>query len=151
MCGDTTHYPYIETLLDCTAPSLVLTDSPYGIRIVNRKTGKLSTGGRKYPEVIGDTNGDMFKEHYHLVRRECNNLIIWGVRTSRTFYFHHAGGFSGTSRRTQKRCLSEMVSWRGQIVRRVSVSTCRNGTAQPARTPSLMATYTPPKSPSRLI
>ena len=78
MCGDATNYGDIEALLDGRKVDLVLTDPPYGIRIVNRKTGKIGANGRTYPEVIGDTNGDMFKEHYRLIRRVCNNLIIWG-------------------------------------------------------------------------
>ena len=78
MCGDATSYDDIQALLDGKRVNMVLTDPPYGIRIVSRKTGQLSSRGRKYPEVIGDTNGDMFKEHYRLIRRVCNNLIIWG-------------------------------------------------------------------------
>lgn len=101
MCGDATRYEDIEKLLQVrhyegedlggvmnrTLPSagtgeasridLILTDPPYGINIVDR-SGHLGSRGRHYAPVIGDTNGDMFREHYVLIRRLCNRLIVWG-------------------------------------------------------------------------
>ena len=78
MCGDATNPEDVHALVGGRKVDLVLTDPPYGIRVVNRKTGQLSTKGRVYPEVIGDTNGDMFKEHYRIARLICNNMIVWG-------------------------------------------------------------------------
>lgn len=78
MCGDATIPADVERLLDSRGIDLVLTDPPYGINIVNPKTKKIGKHGRTYAPVIGDTNGDMFKEHYRIIRRICNRLIIWG-------------------------------------------------------------------------
>ena len=78
MCGDATNAGDVKTLLGGRKVNLVLTDPPYGIRAVNRKTGQLGGNGRVYSEVIGDTNGDMFKEHYRIARLICNNMIVWG-------------------------------------------------------------------------
>ena len=43
MCGDATKYEDIEQLLGGDRVNLVLTDPPYGIRVVNEKTGKIGT------------------------------------------------------------------------------------------------------------
>ena len=79
MCGDATKYEDIEQLLGGDRVNLVLTDPPYGIRVVNEKTGGIGSKGRTYAPVIGDTNGDMFIEHYRLIRLLCNRLIVWGM------------------------------------------------------------------------
>ncbi|MBQ2617103.1 MAG: site-specific DNA-methyltransferase, partial [Synergistaceae bacterium] len=78
MCGDATKYEDIEALLGGDRVNLVLTDPPYGIRVVNEKTGGIGSKGRAYAPVIGDTNGDMFTEHYRIIRCLCNRQIIWG-------------------------------------------------------------------------
>lgn len=78
MCGDATKYEDIEQLLGGDRVNLVLTDPPYGIRVVNEKTGGIGSKGRTYAPVIGDTNGDMFTEHYRIIRCLCNRLIVWG-------------------------------------------------------------------------
>ena len=78
MCGDATKYEDIEQLLGADRVNLALTDPPYGIRVVNERTGQIGTKGRVYAPVIGDTNGDMFIEHYRILRTLCNRLIVWG-------------------------------------------------------------------------
>ena len=78
MCGDATKNEDVHALVDGAQVNLVLTDPPYGINIVNRKTGQLGGSSRIYAPVIGDTNGDMFIEHYKILRTLCNALIIWG-------------------------------------------------------------------------
>ena len=80
MCGDATKYEDIEALLGGQRVNMVLTDPPYGIRVVNEKTGTIGARGRTrvYAPVIGDTNGDMFTEHYRIIRCLCNRLIVWG-------------------------------------------------------------------------
>ena len=79
MCGDATSRDDVMRLVDGQKVDLVLTDPPYGIRILgNSSRGTLGSGGRKYPEVIGDNGTAMFKEHYHIARILCNNMIIWG-------------------------------------------------------------------------
>ena len=78
MCGDATSYEDIEALLDGQKVDLVLTDPPYGINIVNRKTGQVGSKSKIYSPVLGDNNGNMFREHYRLLRRVCNYYIIWG-------------------------------------------------------------------------
>ena len=66
MCGDATKNEDVHALVDGAQVNLVLTDPPYGINIVNRKTGQLGGSSRIYAPVIGDTNGDMFIEHYKI-------------------------------------------------------------------------------------
>ena len=78
MCGDATKSEDVHALVGGENVGLVLTDPPYGIRTVNERTGKIGTKGRVYVPVIGDTNGDMFIEHYRIIRTLCNRLIIWG-------------------------------------------------------------------------
>ena len=78
MCGDATNRDDVCKLIDGRHVNLVLTDPPYGIKIINRNSPKMGSRGRVYAEVIGDTNSDMIKEHYKIIRGICNNLIIWG-------------------------------------------------------------------------
>ena len=78
MCGDATKYEDIEALLGGQRVNLVLTDPPYGIRVVNPKTGTIGGKGKRYPPVIGDTDSDMFTESYHILRRVTPYMIIWG-------------------------------------------------------------------------
>ena len=80
MCGDATKYEDIEQLLGGQRVNLVLTDPPYGIKLLgNGTTGKIGgKTGREYPTVIGDMNTDMAKEHYRIVRTISNRIIIWG-------------------------------------------------------------------------
>ena len=79
MCGDATSREDVMSLVDGEKVDLVLTDPPYGIRILgNGSRGQLGSKGRKYPEVIGDNGTAMFNEHYRIARILCNNMIIWG-------------------------------------------------------------------------
>ena len=79
MCGDATSREDVMRLVDGLKVDLVLTDPPYGIRILgNMSRGTLGSGGRNYPEIIGDSGTAMFKEHYRIARILCNNMIIWG-------------------------------------------------------------------------
>lgn len=98
MCGDATSRDDVMRLIDGVKVDLVLTDPPYGIRILgNSSRGKLGNA-RTYPEVIGDNGTEMFKDYYRISRILCNNMIIWGGRISRTYYRRHAVGCSGISR-----------------------------------------------------
>ena len=78
MCGDATRSEDVYALVEGRKVDLVLTDPPYGINIVNRKTGQVGSKGRTYAPVIGDANGDMFRDCYKIIRGICNYLIIWG-------------------------------------------------------------------------
>ena len=79
MCGDATSRDDVMRLVDGEKVDLVLTDPPYGIRILgNSSRGQLGLQGKEYPEVIGDNGTSMFKEHYQTARILCNNMIIWG-------------------------------------------------------------------------
>ena len=78
MCGDATKSEDVHALVDGAQVNLVLADPPYGINIVNRRTGQLGSKGRVYVPVIGDTNGDMFRECYRHLRLLCNGIIVWG-------------------------------------------------------------------------
>ena len=78
MCGDATCREDVMRLVGSERVDLVLTDPPYGIQSVDRKTGNLGGKSMRYTPCIGDTNGDMFTEHYHILRRLCNYMIIWG-------------------------------------------------------------------------
>ena len=78
MCGDATSREDVMRLADGLKVDLVLTDPPYGIRVM----GKDSTGtiGKSncYKSVIGDNNSEMAREHYHIARTISNRQIIWG-------------------------------------------------------------------------
>ena len=78
MCGDATSKEDIACLVGNEIINLVLTDPPYGVRSVDRRTGHIGSGSKVYAETIGDTNTDMAREHYRIIRVICNNLIIWG-------------------------------------------------------------------------
>ncbi|MBQ6002025.1 MAG: site-specific DNA-methyltransferase [Synergistaceae bacterium] len=79
MCGDATSREDVMRLVDGVKVDLVLTDPPYGIRILgNGSRGSIGSGGRIYPTIIGDNGIDMMQEHYHIARILCNNMVIWG-------------------------------------------------------------------------
>lgn len=78
MCGDATRIEDVYALIGGEHVNLVFTDPPYGIRSVDRRSGKIGSGSQVYAEVIGDTNPDMAREHYRIARGICNNMIIWG-------------------------------------------------------------------------
>lgn len=79
MCGDATSREDVMMLVDGEKVDLVLTDPPYGIRILgNSSRGQIGSKGSKYPEVIGDNGTAMMREHYRVVRLLCNRQIIWG-------------------------------------------------------------------------
>lgn len=92
MCGDATNRDDVMSLVDGEQVNLVLTDPPYGIRIVNSKTRTIGGGSegrprgmldscvkvREYAPVIGDMNSDMAEENYKILRGICNYMVIWG-------------------------------------------------------------------------
>ena len=78
MCGDATSREDVMKLIGNDTVNLVLTDPPYGIKSVDRKTGQIGTGSKHYRECIGDWNRDMFIDSYRILRVICNGLIIWG-------------------------------------------------------------------------
>lgn len=78
MCGDATSVEDVMRLIGEDKVNLVLTDPPYGISVVDRKTGQIGANSRRYAEVIGDNATDMAEEHYRLARGICNHMVIWG-------------------------------------------------------------------------
>ena len=79
MCGDATSRDDVMRLVDGLKVDLVLTDPPYGIKLLGNGThGKIGNLGREYPTVIGDMNTDIAREHYRIARTISNRQIIWG-------------------------------------------------------------------------
>ena len=78
MCGDATKAEDVYALVAGERVNLVLTDPPYGIKIVNPKTGQIGGKSKRYPPVIGDADPDMFIESYQILRRVAPYMIIWG-------------------------------------------------------------------------
>ena len=78
MCGDATKSEDVHALVAGERVNLVLTDPPYGIKIVNPKTGQIGGKSKRYPPVIGDADPDMFIESYQILRRVAPYMIIWG-------------------------------------------------------------------------
>ena len=78
MCGDATSREDVMKLIGNETVNLVLTDPPYGIKSVDRKTGQLGKGSKIYHECIGDWNCDMFIDSFRILRVISNSLIIWG-------------------------------------------------------------------------
>ena len=78
MCGDATKAEDVEKLIDGRSVDLVLTDPPYGVNSVDKNTGKIGGGGKRYMPVIGDTCTDIAEEHYRIARTLTNRQIIWG-------------------------------------------------------------------------
>ncbi len=92
MRGDATKYEDIEALIDGSKVDLVLTDPPYGIRLIDRRKGSIGgnarsgysnkTGNeikaREYFPVVGDTTTDTAEENYKILRCICSNMVIWG-------------------------------------------------------------------------
>ncbi len=78
LCGDATSRDDVHALVGDEKINLVLTDPPYGVRSVERKTGKIGSGSKIYAECIGDINTDIAEDNYKIVRVLSNNLIFWG-------------------------------------------------------------------------
>lgn len=78
MCGDATRYEDVIKLVGSDKINLVLTDPPYGVRSVDRRTGQIGSGSKSYTECIGDINTDIAEDNYKIIRVLSNNLIIWG-------------------------------------------------------------------------
>ena len=78
MCGDATDREDVMRLIGNEHINLVLTDPPYGLKSVDRKTGEIGSKSQKYHECIGDWNRDMFIDSYRILRGISNALIIWG-------------------------------------------------------------------------
>ena len=78
MRGDATRYDDVIKLVGSDKINLVLTDPPYGVGSVDKRTGRIGADSKQYAECIGDINTDMAEENYKIVRALCNKLIIWG-------------------------------------------------------------------------
>lgn len=78
LCGDATSREDMTRLKGCYQVDIVITDPPYGINRVNRKTKKLTVNSRKYPEVIGDFSREMMRDSWHILRTLSSAFIIWG-------------------------------------------------------------------------
>lgn len=78
MCGDATSREDVMMLVDGEKVDLVLTDPPYGIRVVNPKTRQIGGNCRKYAPVIGDNDTAMMREHWEILRLVSFRQIIWG-------------------------------------------------------------------------
>ena len=78
MCGDATSRDDVMRLVDGVKVDLVLTDPPYGIKVIGKdSTGSIGKYGREYKSVIGDNNSEMAREHYRIARTVSNRQIIW--------------------------------------------------------------------------
>ena len=78
LCGDATRYEDVIKLVGSDKINLVLTDPPYGVRSVDRRTGQIGSSSKVYAECIGDINTDIAEDSYKIVRVLSNNLIFWG-------------------------------------------------------------------------
>ena len=92
ICGDSTDKAVIDRLMDGVKAELLLTDPPYGVKIV--KGAKIdgdkpfgSTRGearnailkaREYAPIIGDDTTDTAKANYEIAKSYTNNQIIFG-------------------------------------------------------------------------
>ena len=92
ICGDSTDASVIDRLMDGARAELLLTDPPYGVKIV--KGAKVggdkpfgSTRGeaknailkaREYAPIIGDDTTDTAKINYEITKNYTNNQIIFG-------------------------------------------------------------------------
>ncbi len=86
MCGDATSRDDVMRLVDGLKVDLVLTDPPYGIKVMGKcSTGSIGQYGREYKTLIGDMNTDMAREHYHIARTISNKQIIWGGQNFTNF------------------------------------------------------------------
>lgn len=81
MCGDSTSITDVERLMNGEKADMVLTDSPYGINIVNDK-GKVGAGDLAkngvYAPVIGDDTTETAQQAYDIYSQLCDKLILWG-------------------------------------------------------------------------
>lgn len=81
ICGDATDIVVIEKLMNGVKASMVFTDPPYGINIVN-DNGKVGAGNlaknRTYSKVIADDSTDTAEEAYHVLSTICDKMILWG-------------------------------------------------------------------------
>lgn len=102
MCGDATRREDVMRLVEGERVNLVLTDPPYGINVVDRKTGQLGRNSMKYAPCIGDIGTDMARENYRILRGVCNFMIIWGGQNFTEFLPPSCGGYSGTKKRIPK-------------------------------------------------
>ncbi len=78
MCGDATSREDVMRLIGNDTVNLVLTDPPYGVRSVSRKTGQIGYKGKIYHECIGDWDKFMFQDTWKNIRSVSNGFVIWG-------------------------------------------------------------------------
>ena len=99
LCGDATSKDDVEKLMNGNKANLMLTDPPYGVNIVNvksgggiggtiaptsclRKSGIIGTPGiappRLYEPVIGDDSTDSARDHFNVAKDYTKNQIIFG-------------------------------------------------------------------------
>lgn len=81
ICGDSTDVAVIDRLMDGVKADMVLTDSPYGVNIVNDK-GKVGADNLAkngvYAPVIGDDTTETAQQAYDIYSQLCDKLILWG-------------------------------------------------------------------------
>ena len=83
LCGDSTKIDDVEKLMNGNKADMVFADPPYGISIVNKKSGKVGAGNlaknKEYSPVIGDDTTDTARAFYNTcIAFEMKNFIIWG-------------------------------------------------------------------------
>ena len=121
MCGDATSRDDVMRLVDGLKVDLVLTDPPYGIKVMGKgSTGSIGQYGREYRTLIGDMNTDMAREHYHIARTISNKQIIWGGQNFTNFLPPSCGWiFWDKDKGTDKLAFSDgELAW-GNILTRI--------------------------------
>lgn len=84
MCGDSTNKEDVARFIGPMRRCLLLTDPPYGVKIVrkvDKKTGKgqIGSGGKRYSPIMGDETTETAKKVYRLSQEiGIKNVILWG-------------------------------------------------------------------------
>lgn len=82
MCGDSTSENDVKCLMQDEKADLVLTDPPYGIKVVNTD-GKVGADfgiakKGKYKQVLADDTTETAQKAYEVFSKFCDKIIIWG-------------------------------------------------------------------------
>lgn len=87
LCGDSTNFKAVKSLLGDNKIDLVLTDPPYGIDIVG-KDGRICSKGKVYKQVKGDTDTKTAFEFFKICQMlHAENYIIFGGNYFTDFLF----------------------------------------------------------------
>ena len=81
ICGDSTDVGVMDRLLDGERANLLLTDPPYGVKVINRDSSNGHDGkakATKYRPIEGDETTDAAKAAYALATICTDNQIIFG-------------------------------------------------------------------------